>query len=262
MGDRGIQGRRITELLELVYKSQDFLQGPTDWLSKHSEKATRGDWKGRFWYERRTRRLFPEGERPCSGSYAGAPSTMSVCLVNKSSSGTPHLMQDLQQDIHGCASTKIIKRGMLPLKWVILLVFYHSTRVPLNSERVTPSSYVIYACWLVKKSSCIHQTYGEFRDISNNHPQIFGYLRVLGDVRALILLNFKETSMSFSIQDVEDLDAYTLVLSNYDGMNLDDGKLQGADIVLRGYEGRVYLKKWREPIRIFQAILIPGFKAI
>ena len=95
----------------------------------------------------------------------------------------------------------------------------------------------------MKKSSCIHQTYGEFRDISNNHPQIFGYLRVLGDVRALILLNFKEASVSFNIQDVEDLDAYTLVLSNYDGMNPDNGKLQGADIVLRGYEGRVYLKK-------------------
>ena len=66
---------------------------------------------------------------------------------------------------------------------------------------------------------------------------------MLDDVRALILLNFKETSVSFNIQDVEDLDAYTLVLSNYDDMNPDDGKLQGADIVLRGYEGRVYLKK-------------------
>jgi len=66
---------------------------------------------------------------------------------------------------------------------------------------------------------------------------------VLGDVRALIFLNFKEMSVSFDIRDVEDLDAYALVLSNYDGMNLEDGKLQGADIVLRGYEGRVYLKK-------------------
>lgn len=66
---------------------------------------------------------------------------------------------------------------------------------------------------------------------------------MLGDVRALILLNFKETSVSFNIQDVEDLDAYTLVLSNYDDMNPGNGKLQGADIVLRGYEGRVYLKK-------------------
>jgi len=57
-------------------------------------------------------------------------------LVNKSSSGTLHLTQDLQQDIHGCASTKIIKRGMSPLKWMILLVFYRSIEAPLNSERI------------------------------------------------------------------------------------------------------------------------------
>jgi len=49
--------------------------------------------------------------------------------------------------------------------------------------------------------------------------------------------------VSFNIQDVENLDAYTLVLSNYDYMIPNNGKLQRADIVLRGYEGRVYLKK-------------------
>lgn len=47
MGDRGIQGRRITELLELVYQPQDFYRARlTDFLSilkKRQEETGRED---------------------------------------------------------------------------------------------------------------------------------------------------------------------------------------------------------------------------
>jgi len=83
-------------------------------------------------------------------------------------------------------------------------------------------------------------TYGEFMDLSNNHPQVFGYLRTLGDTQALVLLNFKETEATFEVLGIGELNGYQLVLANYHDM---DGKGNvGREVVLRGYEGRIYLK--------------------
>lgn len=84
------------------------------------------------------------------------------------------------------------------------------------------------------------QTYGEFMDLSNNHPQVFGYLRTLGGTQALVLLNFKETEATFEVSGIGELDVYQLVLANYH--DTDRKGIAGRDVVLRGYEGRIYLK--------------------
>ncbi|KAF5347574.1 hypothetical protein D9756_010674 [Leucocoprinus leucothites] len=90
-------------------------------------------------------------------------------------------------------------------------------------------------------------TYGEFRDISNDHPQVFGYIRALGDTKAIVLLNFKETPVVFDIGGVDRWNDYKLALANYEDVKGEIGpesmKLQAAGVVLRGYEGRVYLNK-------------------
>lgn len=88
-----------------------------------------------------------------------------------------------------------------------------------------------------------HQTYGDFRDISNCHPQVFGYLRTLGTTEALILLNFQDALVTFDVEGVDQLNAYKLVLGNYQGVTLDfiSGNPRPR-VELRGYEGRIYLK--------------------
>lgn len=69
---------------------------------------------------------------------------------------------------------------------------------------------------------------------------------------AFVLLNFKETEVSFALDPVlEDLEGFKLLLGNYeDDETLDDGVVvitgtTGQSICewsLRGYEGRVYLR--------------------
>lgn len=75
-------------------------------------------------------------------------------------------------------------------------------------------------------------------DLSGGHPQIFAYLRTLGDVQALVLLNFKETDVDFEVTGAGKLDEYQLVLQNYES-----GKPAVDDkVALRGFEARVYLQ--------------------
>ncbi len=84
------------------------------------------------------------------------------------------------------------------------------------------------------------QTYGDFTDLSNSHPQVFVYLRTLDDTQALVLLNFNEIDVTFEVSGAVELDDYQLVLTNYtDTSGMDNA---GGELVLRGYEGRIYLK--------------------
>lgn len=105
------------------------------------------------------------------------------------------------------------------------------------------SSTFVFRPQLINSSN---QTYGQFADLSNSHPQVFAYLRTLGDVHALVLLNFKETDTTFVVE-AERLDGYRLVLSNYENLDADIASNSGVfgkegKIALRGYEGRVYLR--------------------
>ncbi|KAF9449623.1 glycoside hydrolase family 13 protein [Macrolepiota fuliginosa MF-IS2] len=87
-------------------------------------------------------------------------------------------------------------------------------------------------------------TYGDFVDLSGNHPQVFAYLRTLDGAQALVVLNFKETPVAFQLVDVEGLDQYRLALANYDENAGPGGGRLAADgkIIMRGYEGHIYLR--------------------
>ncbi|TFK33158.1 glycoside hydrolase family 13 protein [Crucibulum laeve] len=83
--------------------------------------------------------------------------------------------------------------------------------------------------------------YGDYTDLSNDNEQIFAYLRTLGKSKALILLNFSTEESNFSLPAHGDAEwtGFKCVLSNY---NSTTEELEGCAIVLRGFEGRLYIK--------------------
>ena len=84
------------------------------------------------------------------------------------------------------------------------------------------------------------QIYGDFEDISAGDEQVFAFVRTLGNKRALVVLNFVDKEVEFELTSGRDWSGYNFGLGNYrlsDGM----GEVLGP-VVLRGYEGRVYVE--------------------
>jgi oligo-1,6-glucosidase len=74
--------------------------------------------------------------------------------------------------------------------------------------------------------------------ISFENEQVFAYTRTLGNTTALVLLNFKETEVTYPLDEVERFAGFKFVLGNYPS---DDQELPSGSIVLKGYEGKVYI---------------------
>ncbi|MDE6619592.1 MAG: alpha-glucosidase [Lachnospiraceae bacterium] len=74
---------------------------------------------------------------------------------------------------------------------------------------------------------------GDFRMLLENHRNIFAYTRTNVDSRLLVVCNFYDTTVSYSLE--EDVTGMELLISNYK-----DADQTG---VLRPYEARMYLKK-------------------
>ncbi|KAL4064774.1 glycoside hydrolase family 13 protein [Scleroderma yunnanense] len=80
--------------------------------------------------------------------------------------------------------------------------------------------------------------YGSFELRLPDHEQVFAYTRSLGDSRAVVVLNFDVNTVEIDLAGLEDLGSYRLILGNY-GTDREDS---GGKLILRGYEGRVYIK--------------------
>ena len=81
------------------------------------------------------------------------------------------------------------------------------------------------------------QVYGDFRIISSEDRQVFAYTRTLGNITALVLLNFKKTETTFPLDEVKHLHGFKFLLGNYPS----DKELLSDSVNLRGYEGKVYI---------------------
>ena len=88
--------------------------------------------------------------------------------------------------------------------------------------------------------SFISQIYGEFVDISNDSPSVFAFIRTLGSVTALVLLNFTKDEVDFPVivPPGTVLDGLRHILGNYE---IDSAFSNAASHTrLRGYEGAIY----------------------
>ncbi|KAG6332404.1 hypothetical protein ID866_6683 [Astraeus odoratus] len=80
--------------------------------------------------------------------------------------------------------------------------------------------------------------YGDFKLKLPDHPQVFVYTRALGDSEAIVLMNFSVSVVEVDPAEVGSLEGYRLILGNY-GADRTEGS---GELILRGYEGRVYIK--------------------
>ncbi|KAH7884182.1 glycoside hydrolase family 13 protein [Phlebopus sp. FC_14] len=108
------------------------------------------------------------------------------------------------------------------------------------------------------RKGCDVLIYGDFQLLLPEHDRVFAYVRTLGSARALVLMNFGEEQVRVDVgggalaATATSVDGFRLVLGNYEtGVGLDAlGETLGenekgdtkAAAVLRGYEGRVYVK--------------------
>jgi len=82
-----------------------------------------------------------------------------------------------------------------------------------------------------------YQIYGDFVDVSNDHPYVLAHTRSLEGSTLLVMLNFSDQEVDFHIPSISP--PLRLLLGNY------GDELPSALAIkyyhLRGYEGRVYL---------------------
>lgn len=85
--------------------------------------------------------------------------------------------------------------------------------------------------------------YGDFVDISFGNKQVFAYTRSLGNLIALVILNFKAEETKFSLGDEQDWNAFSFILGNYyDPPASQTPSISGNTILLQGFEGRLYIR--------------------
>lgn len=89
----------------------------------------------------------------------------------------------------------------------------------------------------------MYQIYGDFKLLLADHPTIFAYTRTLEDgSSALVVMNFSTEPVSFT-KNIQGIDDAHLLLSNYP-LNEPGDRTWSVPTILRGYEGRVYLKAY------------------
>jgi len=111
-----------------------------------------------------------------------------------------------------------------------------------NAEQQIGDESSVHAFWKralkVRKAHDV-LIYGDFTLLLEAHQQVFAYTRDYESVSALVLLNFKDGEVEVDLREVGGgVAGYTFVLGNYE-KNVDIVK---GKIMLRGYEGRVYVR--------------------
>ena len=76
--------------------------------------------------------------------------------------------------------------------------------------------------------------YGDYRDLDPQHPHVFAYTRTLGDDRLLVVLNFSQDPVTYTLP--ESLHAGALLLANHAETHEQDT----AELHLAGWDARVY----------------------
>ncbi|KII86268.1 glycoside hydrolase family 13 protein [Plicaturopsis crispa FD-325 SS-3] len=81
--------------------------------------------------------------------------------------------------------------------------------------------------------------YGDFVQLNPDHEQVFAYTRSLGESSALVLLNFKDAEITYSIDAAASTKEKKFILGNYADV---PEHIQHGTVTLRPYEGRLYLQ--------------------
>ncbi|RDB27402.1 Alpha-glucosidase [Hypsizygus marmoreus] len=84
--------------------------------------------------------------------------------------------------------------------------------------------------------------YGDFVDLEPDHGQVFASTRSLGNATALVLLNFKETDIQYTLGSQQDWRGFGFALGNYHHYSAAVLDIAGGTVSLKGFEGRLYIR--------------------
>ncbi len=130
-----------------------------------------------------------------------------------------------------------------------IMVNPNHTEINVEAEREDPDSVFNYYRRLfeLRKEHDI-VVYGDYDDVWFDHPELWAYVRTLGDERLLVTLNFSDTETFFELPSegkhegdhplwARDADAadVEVLIANYDDVDDDP-----TSYTLRPYEARVY----------------------
>ncbi|THH30754.1 hypothetical protein EUX98_g3425 [Antrodiella citrinella] len=158
---------------------------------------------------------------------------------------------DMSDIMEGC-QRKARDHGRLPIQWDSSPHAGFTTGTPwmrvneddwnVDSQINDPDS--VYSFWqraLDVRKQNDSLIYGDFKPVLLDHPTIFAYTRTLeGGTSALVVMNFSTQSVSIN-EEVKRMKGAKLLLSNYPVKATGDQAWE-VPTVLRGYEGRVYLR--------------------
>lgn len=111
----------------------------------------------------------------------------------------------------------------------------------INAEdQITDSNSIFhyYQKLILLRKKYMVIVYGDYRIVCAEHPQIYAYVRSLGEEHILTVLNFSELQSKITFNDVPCKEASEILIGNYP----DSPKLQNT-ITLRPYEAVVYYFK-------------------
>lgn len=68
--------------------------------------------------------------------------------------------------------------------------------------------------------------YGDFVLVDGEHNDVFAYTRSFGKEKALVAVNFRKEAISWQVPSGMELKVERLLTSNYEGINVKDGKVE------------------------------------
>ncbi len=108
------------------------------------------------------------------------------------------------------------------------------TEINAKAELANPDSvYHYWAKMIALRHRAPALVYGRFTDLDPANAAVFCYTRVLGNERYLVVLNFSENAMDYTLP--EGMKAGKLALSN-----LGVAEENASVLKLKGWEARVY----------------------
>jgi oligo-1,6-glucosidase len=119
-----------------------------------------------------------------------------------------------------------------PKTWLAVNPNYKE--INAKEELADPNSvYHYYQKMIALRSKSPALIYGDYKDLDPANPNIFCYIRTLGNEKYLVVLNFSASPTSYTLPD--GLKAGTLAISN-----LPSTEQQTTTLNLKPWEARVY----------------------
>lgn len=115
-----------------------------------------------------------------------------------------------------------------------LAVNANSGQVNVAAEERNPASVLNHfrALTELRKSNPV-LVYGQYNLLLKDHPDVYAYTRILGDIRVVVILNFSKGESTINLDELKS--KKSTLINNYDELVID-----GASVTLKPYQAVIF----------------------